>query len=187
MTHTHTQTDRQTDRQTHTHTHTLNCLHIGTLCLMNVCVFVCIKCQFDTKMVSFSYHTFCFQEIRCSAIMVVDSQPKIWTMIGGQATVQCSFMERGGMTAAMPQIWMGNTSMDLILLMLMVLIGIIGKDINTPWKLLCWKYKENKNRHKPTYLSLKLQLWLQQTTDFATLFLNFERKFVWYIMGNRGQ
>ena len=63
--------------------------------------------------------------------MVLDSQPRIETMTGTlRATVQSSTMELGGMELVTPQILMGNTFMDLIRRMVMVLIGIIGKDMN---------------------------------------------------------
>ena len=64
--------------------------------------------------------------------MASDFQQKIKTMTGIQAVVQSSFMELGGIITAITQIWMENTLVDLILHMLMVLIGISGKDITTP-------------------------------------------------------
>ena len=66
--------------------------------------------------------------------MVLNSQPRIETITGTlRATVQSSTMGLGSMELVTPQILMGNTFMDLIrrIRMVMVLIGIIGKDMNT--------------------------------------------------------
>ena len=49
-----------------------------------------------------------------------------------RTTVQSISMELGGITAVTSQTLMENTSKDLSSHMLMVLFGIIGKDINTP-------------------------------------------------------
>ena len=63
--------------------------------------------------------------------MVLNSRPRIETMTGTlRATVQSSTMGLGGMELVTPQILMGNTFMDLIRRMVVVLIGIIGKDMN---------------------------------------------------------
>ena len=65
--------------------------------------------------------------------MVLNSRPRIETMTGTlRATVQSSTMGLGGMELVTPQILMENTFMDLIrrIRMVMVLIGIIGKDMN---------------------------------------------------------
>ena len=60
--------------------------------------------------------------------MVVDFQQKT----RHRTTVQSLSMELGGIEAATTQTLMENTSKDLTSHMLMVLFGIIGKDINTP-------------------------------------------------------
>ena len=63
--------------------------------------------------------------------MVLNSRPRIETMTGTpRATVQSSTMGLGGMELVTPQILMGNTFMDLIRRMVVVLISIIGKDMN---------------------------------------------------------
>ena len=49
-----------------------------------------------------------------------------------QTTVQVLSKELGGIKAVTTQTLMENTSKDLSSHMLMVLSGIIGKDINTP-------------------------------------------------------